>query len=136
MNILRRLAALALVAAAAAACTPPAAGDPPRVAVVLGGRAAGDPALLAQARRLAAQIRSAEVQLRVPRTPTEELGVTHLLAAAGYDAVVGVDLDRQVSVAPVARRFPRMHFVTARPATLAAAVCAATTCSGRRSARG
>ena len=122
MTTLRRLAALALIAGAAAACAQPAAGDPRRVAVVLGGQAAADPALLAEATQLVRPGRGADVQLRVARTPTEELAVTHVLAAQGYDAVVAVDLDRAVSVAPVAHRFPHVHFVSARPATLAATV--------------
>lgn len=126
MIMTRPLAALALLVAAAAASTQPAAGDPRRVAVVLGGRAATAPGLLAEVRALAAGTRGAELQLRVPRTPTEELAVTHLLAAAGYDAVVTVDLDGRVSVAPVARRFPRVRFIAARPATLAATVRAQT----------
>jgi hypothetical protein len=126
MTGLRRLGAIALIGAAAAACTQPAAGDPPRVAVVLGGRAASDPALLAQAGALATRAGGADVRLRIARTPTEELAVTHVLAAEGYDAVVGLDLDRAVSIAPVARRFPHVRFVSARPATLAATVRAQT----------
>jgi hypothetical protein len=113
---LRRLAGLALIAAAAVACAQPAAGDPPRVAIVLGGRAAGDTAALTQARVAA---RAAHAQLRVTRTPTEELQVTHLLAVQGYDAIVGVDLDRPVSVVPVAARFPHVRFVSAQPDSLA-----------------
>jgi hypothetical protein len=130
----RRLLAVALIAAAGAALTQSAAGNQQRtvaagagrVAVVLGGRAASDPTLLARAGALTTRAHGADVQLRIARTPTEELAVTHVLAVEGYDAVVGLDLDRTVSVAPVARRFPHVRFVSARPATLAAVVRAQT----------
>jgi hypothetical protein len=105
------LAAVALVAGGAQ----PAAGDQPRVAIVVGGSAAAQPALLERARAAAAHAHGVQVELRVPRTPTEELGVTHVLAAGGVDAVIGVDLDRAVSVDPVARKYSGVHFVTAGP---------------------
>jgi basic membrane lipoprotein Med (substrate-binding protein (PBP1-ABC) superfamily) len=121
MTSLRRTLALLLVAASAAAwAAQPSAGDSPRVAVVVN---AGDHAAVARAEAVA---RGADVALRVPRTPTEQLQVTHLLAVAGYDAVVGVGLDRRIAVAPVARRFPAVRFIAADEATLAAAVRAQT----------
>jgi hypothetical protein len=61
----------------------------------------------------------------VAPTPTEELGVTHLLAVEGYDAIVGVDLDRRIAVAPVARRFPGVRFVATQPRSLVASVARA-----------
>jgi hypothetical protein len=129
-----RFAATLAIAAAAAAVTQAAAGAPPRaaaanperVAVVVGGRAASDPAVLARASRLVGRRLGADVRLRVARTPTEELAITHVLAVEGYGAVVGVDLDRAVSVAPVARRFPHVRFISTRPATLAATLRAQT----------
>jgi predicted TIM-barrel fold metal-dependent hydrolase len=125
MTIVRSLLSLVLVAAVAAACTQTAAGDPPRVAVVVGGRAAGDPAVLAHVRAAVAAARGADVQLRVPRTPTEELAVTHVLAVAGYDAVIAIDLDRRVAVDPVARRFPRLRIVSADAGSLPARLAGA-----------
>ena len=125
-RVIRRLLAVALMAAAGAALTQSAAGSQRRVAVVVGGRAAANPALLAQAGALAARAHGADVQLRIARTPTEELAVTHVLAVEGYDAVITLDLDRSVSVAPVARRFPHVRFLSARPATLPATVRAQT----------
>jgi hypothetical protein len=114
--------ALAVAAALVAAGTQAATGNPPRVAVVVGGPAASNPAVVQRAGALA---RGAQAQLRVPRTPTEELAVTHLLAVQGYDAIVGIDLDRRISVAPVARRFAHVRFMATGPAALAAAVRAA-----------
>jgi hypothetical protein len=125
MTAVHRLLALVLVAAAAVACTQPAAGDPPRVAVVVGGRAATDPTVLTRVRADVAAARGADVQLRVPRTPTEELAVTHVLAVAGYDAVIGIDLDRRVAVDPVARRFPRVRMLAADAGSLPARLAGA-----------
>jgi hypothetical protein len=48
-------------------------------------------------------------ELRIPRTSTEQLSVTHWFAARGYD-VVGIGIDRAVAVDPVARRYPGVHF--------------------------
>lgn len=118
----RGIAVLLVVAAPAVASTRAATGDPPRIAVVVAGRAAGDPAVVERAQAVVASTHGAQAALRVPRTPTEELAVTHMLAVEGYDAVVGIDLDRPVAVAPVARRFPNVWFVAANPASLAAAV--------------
>jgi basic membrane lipoprotein Med (substrate-binding protein (PBP1-ABC) superfamily) len=119
MTALRLALVAALVAAAVAASAQPSAGDEPRVAIVVD---AADRAAVARAEAVVAASRGAEVTLRVPRTPTEQLQVTHLLAVAGYDAVVGVGLDRRVAVDPVARRFPGVRFIAADQATLAAAV--------------
>jgi hypothetical protein len=64
----------------------------PRATVVAAQRAAGPGA-----------------ELRVPRTITEQLSVTHWFAARGYD-VVGVGLSRRVAVDPVADRYPDVRF--------------------------
>jgi basic membrane lipoprotein Med (substrate-binding protein (PBP1-ABC) superfamily) len=85
-----------------------------RVVVVVDAAAAHDPAVLAEARAAVARAGD-EAQLRVPRTPTEQLSVTHYFAAQGYSTVVGVGLDRRVAVDPVAARYPQTHFVTASP---------------------
>src|SRR5690242_7605368 len=120
MTSVRRTIALLLVAASAAAWSAqPSAGDSPRVAVVV---TADDRAAVARAEAVVAAAHGADVALRVPRTPTEQLQVTHLLAAAGYDAVVTVGLDRRIAVDPVARRYSGVRFIAADQATLAAAV--------------
>jgi hypothetical protein len=75
-----------------------------RVAVVLAGPAATDPALRAVAARAGAEV-------RVPATPTEQLGVAHLLAAEGYARVITVDADAPIAVDPVAARYPGTRFV-------------------------
>jgi hypothetical protein len=75
---------------------------------VLGGQAAHSPALIERAQAAADR---AGAQLRVPLTSTEELGVTHLFAARGYDTIVAIDLDRHVSVDPVAERYPGVRFI-------------------------
>jgi hypothetical protein len=84
--------------------------------VVLGGRAAGSPALIERATALAER---AHAQLRIPRTEGEELGVTHLFAARRYATVIAVDLDARVAIAPVKARYPSTRFVPAAPTGIA-----------------
>jgi basic membrane lipoprotein Med (substrate-binding protein (PBP1-ABC) superfamily) len=108
------LALTVSVGVQAAAATPER-----RVVVVVDAAAGGDPAVLAEA-RAAVERAGGEAQLRVPRTPTEQLSVTHYFAARRYDIVVGVGLDRPVAVTPVAARFPDTRFVTAQPGRVAA----------------
>jgi hypothetical protein len=50
-----------------------------------------------------------DAELRIPRTPTEQLSVTHMFAARGYD-IVGIGLDRRVAVDPVQRVYPGVRF--------------------------
>jgi basic membrane lipoprotein Med (substrate-binding protein (PBP1-ABC) superfamily) len=85
-----------------------------RVVVVVDAAAGRDPAVLAEARS-AVQRAGGEAQLRVPRTVTEQLSVTHYFAARGYSLVVGVGLDHPVAIGPVAARFPDTRFVTVTP---------------------
>ena len=85
-----------------------------RVVVVVDAAAGRDPAVLAEARAAVARAGDG-AQLRVPRTPTEQLSVTHYFAARGYDLVVGVGLDHPVAVSPVAAKFPHTRFVGAQP---------------------
>jgi basic membrane lipoprotein Med (substrate-binding protein (PBP1-ABC) superfamily) len=92
-----------------------------RVAVVVDARA--DPAALAEARS-AVEAAGPQAQLRVPRTPTEQLSVTHYVAAQGYRLVVGVGLDHDIAVAPVAAKYPRTQFVAAEPGQVADALAA------------
>ena len=76
------------------------------------GQAAHSPAQIERAQAAADR---AGAQLRVPLTSTEELGVTHLFAARGYDTIVAIDLDRHVSVDPVAERYPGVRFTDRLP---------------------
>jgi hypothetical protein len=92
-----------------------------RVVVVVDAAAGADPAVLAEA-EAAVKAAGSEAQLRVPRTATEQLAVTHYFAARGYRTVVGVGLDRDVAVAPVASKFPRTEFVAAAPGQVAQAL--------------
>ena len=85
-----------------------------RVVVVVDAAAASDPSVLAEA-RAAVKRAGGEAQLRVPRTATEQLSVTHLFAARGYSVIVGVGLNHPVAISPVAARFPDTRFVTVTP---------------------
>jgi len=96
---------LALVAVGVAA---PARGDQPGVAFVVA--ASQPPAVIERARTIAERTGA---QLRVPVTTADQLGVTHLLAAAGYDEVITVGIDRRIAIAPVAARFPATRFIEA-----------------------
>ena len=95
---------------------------PKRVGVVV------EPALVARAAAVldrAERATGAEGDVRMARTATEQLSVTHYLAAKGYDAIVGVALDRAIAVEPVAARYPETRLTTVAPAQLADAVAAA-----------
>jgi basic membrane lipoprotein Med (substrate-binding protein (PBP1-ABC) superfamily) len=92
-----------------------------RVVVVVDAAAGTDPAVLAEA-KAAVKAAGPEAQLRVPRTATEQLAVTHYFAARGYRLVVGVGLDRDVAVAPVASKYPQTRFVAAAPGHVASAL--------------
>jgi basic membrane lipoprotein Med (substrate-binding protein (PBP1-ABC) superfamily) len=107
------LAGLLALTVFGAVQTAPAAPER-RVVVVVDAAAGHDPAVLAEARS-AVERAGGEAQLRVPRTATEQLAVTHYFAVRGYSLVVAVGLDRRVAIAPVAARFPNTRFVTAAP---------------------
>jgi basic membrane lipoprotein Med (substrate-binding protein (PBP1-ABC) superfamily) len=109
--------ALALLAgsAVAAGLAQTAENDRPKVAIVVAGQAAGQPAVVERARKLAAD---SDAQLRVPRTTADQLGVTHLLAASGYDKVITVGVDRRVAITPVAARYPETRFVESSASTI------------------
>ncbi|HET9737588.1 MAG TPA: hypothetical protein VFP78_05655 [Solirubrobacteraceae bacterium] len=92
-----------------------------RAVVVVDAAAARDPAVLAEARAAVAAAGD-DAQLRVPRTATEQLSVTHVFAARGFGLVVGVGLDHRVAVAPVASHYPDTRFVSAAPGEVAAAL--------------
>src|SRR3954451_651499 len=106
--------ALAALAGSAVAATLGHSADQPGIksAVVIAGQAADDPQTIQQAR-------SAGQDVRVVHTNADELGVTLMLAARGYDEVVTVGVDRRTAIVPVQRRYPDTHFVVADPADLA-----------------
>jgi hypothetical protein len=102
---LARILSTLLVAAALAGCATVAgaeSGSGPHVVVVADASVPHETAVAAQR----AAGRAAE--LRVPRTETEQLSVTHWFAARGYD-VIGVGLSRRVAVDPVAERYPHVR---------------------------
>jgi basic membrane lipoprotein Med (substrate-binding protein (PBP1-ABC) superfamily) len=129
---IRRIALPAIVLAvlAAAGLVFQAEGQivrPARIAVVVDTSQGPDPALVqrAEAAVAAAKAGGADAQLRVTRTATEQLSVTHYLAAKRYDAIVGVGLERSVAVDPVAAKYPGTAIATVAPGGLAAAVTTA-----------
>ena len=101
--------------------------QPTRIAVVVDTANGPDPALVARAEKAleAANARGAQAQLRVTHTPTEQLSVTHYLAAKGYDAIVGVGLDRSTAIDPVVARYPATSITTVTPRELASSVASA-----------
>ena len=95
----------------------------PEIVLLVAGKAAENPTVLARAK--AASDRTG-AQLRVAHTTADQLGVTHLFAARGYDTIVTVGVDRRIAVDPVADRYPgrsvRRHgFEPARPRIVALA---------------
>jgi basic membrane lipoprotein Med (substrate-binding protein (PBP1-ABC) superfamily) len=100
---------------------------PRKIAVVVDTSHGPDAALAARAAHVlgAAEAAGAQGQLRVTRTSTEQLSVTHYLAAKGYDVIVGVGLDRAVAVDPVTAKYPGTAIETVSPDGLGAAVAAA-----------
>ena len=82
---------------------------PPRFVVVVDQSAGRDQAAVDAATRAVTAARGADGELRITRTPTEQLSVTSYFAARGYD-VIGVGLDRAIAVDPVAERYPDTRF--------------------------
>jgi hypothetical protein len=70
-----------------------------RVAVVVDASGPGAEQRLAAARSDAAE---RDATLRVPRTLHDQLAVTSMLAAGGYDTIVGYGLEEYASIAPLA----------------------------------
>ena len=116
----RHLLPALLLALAVSGCVQAAAASPERKVVVVVDAAAG-PAVVAEA-RAAVEAAGGGVQLRAPRTATEQLSVTHLFAARRYDVVVGVGLDHRVAVRPVAEKYPQTRFESVRPDQIAQAL--------------
>ena len=105
----------------------PAAGQSPAPAkfvVVVDESAGRDDAAVDAATRAVTAARGDDGELRITRTPTEQLSVTSYFAARGYD-VVGVGLDPDIAVDPVAERYPDTRFSLVDAGGLDAAVAAA-----------
>jgi hypothetical protein len=100
-----RLLSTLLVAAALAGCATVAGAESGtgRVVVVADASVPYETALAAQ------RAAGPDATLRVPRTATEQLSVTHWFAARGYD-IVGLGLSRRVAVDPVVARYPNVTF--------------------------
>jgi hypothetical protein len=106
----------------------PASGQSPapaRFVVVVDESAGRDAAAVDAATRAVTGARGAEGELRITRTPTEQLSVTRYFAARGYD-IVGVALDREIAVDPVADRYPDTRFTLVDGGGIPAAVASAT----------
>jgi basic membrane lipoprotein Med (substrate-binding protein (PBP1-ABC) superfamily) len=102
-------------------------GQPTRVLVVVDTAGEPDAALVdrATAALRQAERSGADADLRVTRTPTEQLSVTHYFAAKHYDAIVGVNLDRTIAVDPVEAEYPDTRFALVTELELGDAVTAA-----------
>ena len=87
-----------LVAGLSAAPEAPAPRAADRVAVVVDGSGPDAEARIAAAR---ADARERNATLRIPRTLHEQLSVTSLLAAKGYDVIVGYGLEEHAAIAPL-----------------------------------
>ena len=98
---------------------------PPRFVVVVDTTSGRDAAAITSATSAVRAARDADGELRITRTPTEQLSVTRYFAARGF-AIVGIDLDRSVAVSPVAARYPAVRFALTDARGLPAAVAAVT----------
>jgi hypothetical protein len=96
---------------------------PPRVVVVVDESSGRDDAAVDAATRAVTAARGVEADLRITRTPTEQLSVTRYFAARGYD-IVGVGLDPEIAVDPVAERYPDTHFSLVQAGGIPVAVAA------------
>ena len=97
---------------------------PPRFVVVVDESAGRDAAAVEAATRAVRAARGADGELRITRTPTEQLSVTSYFAARGYD-IVGVGLDREIAVDPVAAHYPDTRFSLTGAGGLPSAVAGA-----------
>ena len=105
----------------------PASGQSPapaRFVVVVDESAGRDAAAVDAATRAVTGARGAEGELRITRTPTEQLSVTRYFAARGYD-IVAVGLDRDIAVDPVAEHYPDTRFTLVDRGGLPAAFASA-----------
>ena len=99
--------------------------QPPRFVVVVDTTSGRDAAAIASATSAVRAARDADGELRITRTPTEQLSVTRYFAARGY-AIVGIGLDPRIAVAPVSERYPAVRFALTDARGLPAAVAAVT----------
>ena len=123
----RSLLIAALLVLGVAGFVFPASGqspEGPRFVVVVDESAGRDQAAVDAATRAVTASRGAEGELRITRTPTEQLSVTRYFAARGYD-VVGVGLSPETAVDPVAERYPDTRFTLIDGDGLPAAVASA-----------
>lgn len=90
-----------LVAGLSAAPEAPAPRAADRVAVVADGSGPGAEARLAAAR---ADAERRGATFRAPRSLHEQLSVTSLLAARGYETIVGYGLEERTAIAPLGER--------------------------------
>ncbi len=97
---------------------------PPRFVVVVDESAGRDAAAIDAATDAIRAARGADGELRITRTPTEQLSVTSYFAARGYD-IVGVGLNREIAVDPVADAYPDTRFSRTDARGLPAVVAAA-----------
>jgi hypothetical protein len=103
--IIATLAGLVAGLSAAPEAPNPRAAD--RVAVVADASGPGAEGRLAAAR---ADAERRAATFRAPRTLHEQLSVTSLLAARGYDTIVGYGLEERSAIAPLDGR---VHYVDA-----------------------
>jgi hypothetical protein len=82
-----------------------------RVAVVMDGSVAHDPARRAAADEWLKAHGAAGVVPRVAEGPTQQLSVTSTLANRGYDVIVAVALDGPIALDPVARHYPQLRVI-------------------------
>ena len=97
---------------------------PPRFVVVVDESAGRDAAAIDAATDAIGAASAADGELRITRTPTEQLSVTSYFAARGYD-IVGVGLNREIAVDPVADAYPATRFALTDGGGLPSAVAAA-----------
>jgi hypothetical protein len=105
MNLSRLLSTLLVAAALAGVATSAGAESGTSARVVVVADASVPHSTVVAAQRAAGP----GAELRVPRTATEQLSVTHWFAARGYD-VIGIGLSRRIAVDPVAARYPQVRF--------------------------
>jgi hypothetical protein len=87
-----------LVAGLSAAPEAPAPRAADRVAVVVDGSGPGAESRITAAR---ADARERNAVVRIPRTLHDQLSVTSMLAAEGYDTIVGYGLEQHAAIAPL-----------------------------------
>jgi len=96
-----------LVAGLSAAPEAPAPRAADRVAIVVDASGPGAESRIAAAR---ADARARNAPYRAPRTLHDQLSVTAMLAAEGYDTIVGYGLEEHAAIAPLDGR---VRFVAA-----------------------